>query len=148
MNGRIAAALVGLTMISAPAAAVAQAVFPLTVVVTNVKKTAGTIRVAVCTKQTFMKDCAPYEATARATVPSTTLTVPGLPAGSYAAQVFHDENDNHKVDRGLLGIPREGIGFSNDAPIRTGPPGFQEAEFKVDGAREIEIKLRHMIKLP
>jgi uncharacterized protein (DUF2141 family) len=148
MNRRIAAALVGLTMISAPAAASAQAVFPLKVVVTNVKTTAGVIRVAVCTKQTFLKDCAPYEATVRATMPSTTLVVAGLPPGTYAAQVFHDENENHKVDRGLIGIPKEGIGFSNDAPIRTGPPSFQEAEFKVNGAVEIEIKLRHMIKLP
>jgi uncharacterized protein (DUF2141 family) len=148
MNRRIAAVLVGGTMLSAPVAASAETVFPLKVVVHNVKKAAGVIRVAVCTKQTFLKDCAPYEATARATTPSTTLLVPGLPPGRYAAQVFHDENENHKVDRGLLGVPKEGIGFSNDAPIRTGPPAFQEAEFKVDGAGEIEIKLRHMIKLP
>jgi uncharacterized protein (DUF2141 family) len=148
MNRQIAAALVGLTIISAPVAASAQEVFPLKVVVHNVKKAVGVIRVAVCTRQTFLKDCAPYEATAPAATPTTTVVVPGLPAGAYAAQVFQDENDNHKVDRGLLGVPREGIGFSNDAPIRTGPPSFQDAEFKVDGASEIEIKLRHMIKLP
>lgn len=148
MNRRIATALVGLTMLSAPAAASAQEVFPLTVVVTNVKKAVGTIRVAVCTRKTFLKDCAPYEAEAPAVMPTTTVTVQGLPPGKYAAQVFQDENDNHEVDRGFLGVPREGIGFSRDAPIRTGPPSFQDAAFEVSGATEIEIKLRHMLKLP
>ena len=68
MNRRIAAALVGSAMTLAPLAASAQAVFPLKVVVHNVKKAVGTIRVAVCTKQTFLKDCTPYEATAAATM--------------------------------------------------------------------------------
>src|SRR4051812_32385814 len=84
--------------LTAPAAASAQSRNPLQVVVYNVKKAVGTIRVAVCTLQTFLKEC-PYEATAPATAPTTTITIAGLPPGTYAAQVFQDLNDNHKVDR-------------------------------------------------
>ena len=131
-----------------PGVAAAQTLYPLEVVVHNVKKAVGTIRVAVCTKQTFLKDCAPYEANAPASVPTTTVVVRGLPAGEYAAQVFHDENDNHEVDRSVLGIPREGIGFSNDAPIKLSAPKFRDAAFLVEGPKTIDITLRHMIKLP
>ena len=30
-----------------------------------------------------------------------------------AVSVFHDENNNQKMDTNLVGIPKEGIGFSN-----------------------------------
>ena len=100
----------------APAAASAQNRSPLQIVVYNMKKAVGTIRVAVCTIQTFLKEC-PYEGEAPATMPTTTVTVNNLPPGTYAAQVFQDVNDNHKVDRNPLGIPKEGVGFSNDAMI-------------------------------
>ena len=143
-----APALMILGLLCSPSTAAAQPVFPLEVVVTNVKKAVGTIRVAVCTRQTFLKDCAPYEATAPARVPTTTLVVPALPAGEYAAQIFQDENNNHEVDRGLLGLPREGIGFSNDAPIKMASPKFRDAAFQVEGAGTIRITLRHMVKLP
>ena len=41
-------------------------------------------------------------------------------AGRYAVQAFLDENGNGEVDRALFGIPKEGVGFSNDAKIRLG----------------------------
>ena len=48
--------------------------------------------------------------------------------GSYAIQAYHDENDNLTVDRNFLGLPNEAIGFSNNAPMRFGPPHFEDAE--------------------
>jgi len=38
-----------------------------------------------------------------------------IPPGTYAMAVIHDENMNGKLDTHLLGIPKEGFGFSNDA---------------------------------
>ena len=40
-----------------------------------------------------------------------------LPAGSYGFQVFHDENDNGKLDTNLLHIPTEGYGYSNNPHV-------------------------------
>ena len=133
----------------APAAASAQSRSPLQVVVYNMKKAVGTIRVAVCTIQTFLKEC-PYEGEAPATMPTTTITVNNLPPGTYAAQVFQDVNDNHKVDRNPLGIPKEGVGFSNDAPIRLSPPKFKDAAFEHgDEPQTIQIQLRYFsVPLP
>jgi uncharacterized protein (DUF2141 family) len=63
------------------------------------------------------------------------LTLPDIPPGTYAVQAFHDENDNFDIDRNLLGLPPEGImGFSNDAPMRFGPPRFDDAAIEIDGA--------------
>jgi uncharacterized protein (DUF2141 family) len=39
----------------------------------------------------------------------------GIEPGTYAVSVFHDENSNGKLDTNFLGIPREGVGASNDA---------------------------------
>lgn len=54
-------------------------------------------------------------------------------AGSYAIALLHDENGNGKADMTLM-IPREGFGFSRDAPARFGPPSFANAAFAVEGS--------------
>ncbi len=46
-----------------------------------------------------------------------------LSPGSYAISVFHDLNDNGKLDRRFYGAPKEPAAFSNDyTPF--GPPRF------------------------
>ncbi len=56
-----------------------------------------------------------------------------IPPGTYALAVIHDENMNGKLDTGLLGIPAEGYGFSNDARAWFGAPSFSAASFAYDG---------------
>jgi len=64
--------------------------------------------------------------------------------GVYALAVYHDENNNHRLDRTLIGLPAEGYGFSNDAPVRLGPPSFNAARFPVrPGANPVAIRLRY-----
>ena len=54
------------------------------------------------------------------------IDFPGLRAGSYVVYIYHDENGNGRLDTGgLLGLPTEGYAFSNDAPIRMGPPSIR-----------------------
>ncbi len=50
--------------------------------------------------------------------------------GRYAVALFHDENGNGRMDKMLM-VPREGYGFSRDAPIQFGPPKFGAASFQV-----------------
>jgi uncharacterized protein (DUF2141 family) len=52
-----------------------------------------------------------------------------VPHGTYAVVVCHDENSNGDCDANLLGLPREGIGVSNNPPRRWGPPRFSDARF-------------------
>jgi uncharacterized protein (DUF2141 family) len=55
-----------------------------------------------------------------------------LPYGAYALVVLHDEDDDGALARGWLGLPAEGLAFSNGARVRLGPPSFQEARFALD----------------
>ena len=67
-----------------------------------------------------------------------------VPYGSYSASVLHDENKDGELETGLMGIPQEGIGFSNDPMIITGTPNFETAsfEFSADNAA-IEITMKY-----
>ena len=65
-----------------------------------------------------------------------------LPAGKYAVQVMHDENDNGKLDANFMGIPTEGYGFSNNPQVMR-RAYFSEAKFDVtDAALDIVVRLR------
>lgn len=67
-----------------------------------------------------------------------------VPAGRYAISLFHDENGNGKMDKRLI-MPREGYGFSRDAPVRFGPPSFDSAAFTVGGtAQHQTIHMRYI----
>ena len=65
---------------------------------------------------------------------------PGLNTGTYAISVFHDENSNGKLDTNFMGIPREGVGASNNAKGHFGPPKFDAAAFRFSGSR-LELKI-------
>jgi uncharacterized protein (DUF2141 family) len=53
-----------------------------------------------------------------------------LPAGQYAVQVLHDENENGKLDFNSMGIPAEGHGASNN-PVVMRRPHFSETVFEL-----------------
>lgn len=53
--------------------------------------------------------------------------------GRYAVSVFHDENSDGKLNRNFMGIPREGVGASNNAIGHFGPPKFDDAAFLYSG---------------
>ncbi len=75
---------------------------------------------------------------------ATVLDFGPVPDGRYAISLLHDENGNGKADMALM-IPREGFGFSRNAPVRMGPPSFASAAFAVAGATVREtIRMRYM----
>ena len=64
----------------------------------------------------------------------------------YAVSVFHDENGNGILDRNFLGIPKEGVGASNDAAGSFGPPKFDDARFSYKGGRSVlAIHVRYLL---
>lgn len=68
-----------------------------------------------------------------------------VPAGRYAIALFHDENGNGRLDKRLM-LPREGYGFSRNAPVMMGPPRFASAAFPLDGAAHHEtIRMRYIL---
>jgi uncharacterized protein (DUF2141 family) len=78
----------------------------------------------------------------RAIAGTQSVVFTNLNPGSYAVIVFHDENDNGKLDKNIWGVPIEGYGFSNNAQGSLGPPAFKEVAMTLDEAdKEISISL-------
>lgn len=70
------------------------------------------------------------------------LSFAELAPGSYGVMVMHDENDNGKLDTNLLGIPREGYGFSNN-PRLMRRAKFDEVAFDLpEQGQRIVIEMR------
>ncbi len=67
-------------------------------------------------------------------VKGTTCTVvfKNVPKGDYAISLFHDANDNNKLDSNFFGIPNEDYGCSNNARGFMGPPKWEDALFTLN----------------
>jgi len=52
-----------------------------------------------------------------------------LPFGEYAIKLFHDENENGRMDRNMFGMPTEDYAFSNNAAGNFGPAEYEDAKF-------------------
>ena len=72
-----------------------------------------------------------------------TTTIEDLAPGVYAIAIHHDEDGDGEFDTTFIGLPDEGYGFSNDAPVVFGPPKFEEAAIAVanDGViTELQVR--------
>jgi uncharacterized protein (DUF2141 family) len=137
--------LASLTLLLAAAApAGAQPSSTVAVRVENVRSALGHVRVELCTSDTFLTDSCLLTSAAPAQVGETVVIFNDVPPGVYAVQAFHDENDDHKVNRGAFGIPREDIGFSHDAPLGLSGPNFHKAAFSHEAdSQVVTLRLRH-----
>lgn len=117
----------------------------LEVDVSGVRSGQGFVRAAVCSRATFLTDNCEYFADATAVAGETVLRVPNVVPGVYAVQVFHDDTGRGVIHQGLFGIPREGIGFSNDAHLHLRGPKFSEATITAAGpTTRIALRLRYL----
>jgi uncharacterized protein (DUF2141 family) len=122
---------------------------PIIVTVTGLRYAEGTVRVDVCTPETFLRSSCPYSASAPARIGETTVTAPHVPPGVYAIQAFHDFTNSGELDRGPLGIPREGLAFSNDAPLGLSGPSFARAAFTHgDAPTTLRLRLHRFRRAP
>ena len=72
------------------------------------------------------------------------ITFDNLPPGNYGVVALHDENRNMKLDRNLVGWPKEGFGFSNNPHVGLSAPSFQQAELPVRcPATDVNIHIQY-----
>jgi uncharacterized protein (DUF2141 family) len=64
-----------------------------------------------------------------------------LPAGEYALSIFQDVNDDGKLERNFIGIPKEPAGLSNNLRPKFGPPKYKDAAFPVTVGSVTEQKI-------
>jgi len=68
-----------------------------------------------------------------------------VPWGAYAVAVRHDENGNGKLDTNFLGMPKEGVGTSNNPRTSFGPPSFKDASFMLEEDKlDLTINLKYL----
>ncbi|HEY6419813.1 MAG TPA: DUF2141 domain-containing protein [Candidatus Binataceae bacterium] len=84
--------------------------------------------------------------TAKITNQQAVCEFPAITPGEYAISVYQDENSNGKLDRNFMGMPKEGVGASNDAKGSFGPPKFADARFSYKGGpQDLTIHLRYLL---
>jgi uncharacterized protein (DUF2141 family) len=120
----------------------------LTVHIEGMRSKKGIVRACLTRDEKSFPHCDKDPAAYKVNIPAPeggTLHFTDVTAGHYAITVLHDENGNAKVDT-MLGIPREGVGFSRNPRLIAGPPSFAATRFAIgDAAAETTIKLKYFL---
>jgi uncharacterized protein (DUF2141 family) len=116
----------------------------LQVTVSGIKVERGSLRVAVfdeAHRDQFAEGKYLYSAVVPATTAQMTVEIPDVESAEYAVAIFQDLNDNGKLDRNFLTIPKEPYGFSGS--WTRGGASYDEASFHTDEVNfSIAIKLK------
>lgn len=110
----------------------------LTVCVHNVKPVSGNLAVGVFNREAGFPDVYFKGASVKITDTVMSVTFTDLPKGKYAVGAYLDENKNGRVDKNMLGIPKEKYAFSNKA----NKPSYKESlfDFKEDLTIHVTLK--------
>ena len=109
------------------------------VTVKNIREVKGSIRVGLFNSdESFLKNALDGKVV-KVSAKEIIVVFENLKPGEYAVSVVHDENDNGELDSNLMGIPKEGFAFGNNATGMFGPPDFSKAKVKVDGRKVIQV---------
>lgn len=120
----------------------------LHITLTNLKK-AATIYIAVYNKASdFGNPHKAYKKVVLKPAPGNTqsVTVTDLPTGDYAIAVYHDYNENRKIDKNLFGIPTEPFAFSNNVRPVVSAPSFKDCLIKL-GDKDLSVSIKLMTYL-
>lgn len=113
----------------------------LTVSVSSIKNNTGTLIAELYnSKEKFLK--ASFKTVSSAIKSNAaSITFTGIPKGEYTVLVFHDENNNGKLDKNFIGMPKEPVACSNNAKGFMGPPKYDDAKFSITTDTKINIKM-------
>lgn len=119
----------------------AQSGYSLTVQVKDADSNEGKMMIAVYNSESDFLDKTYMGTQSDIRNNSCVVTFENIPEGIYAVSIFHDENDNDKLDSNFIGIPKEDYGCSNDAKGFMGPPKWKDAKFELKSDKTITITL-------
>ncbi|WP_209986371.1 DUF2141 domain-containing protein [Azospirillum picis] len=112
--------------------------------VRNIKPNQGRVMVALFDSDEARRAERPWAGYfVAAAAPNMVVVFADLPPGRYGLVAFQDLDGDGKLEKNLLGIPREPYGFSRNAPARFGPPSFEDSAVTVgaSGTAATEILL-------
>lgn len=78
------------------------------------------------------------------------IKIEDVPPGTYAIALWHDENRDRKMNYNFLGIPKEGVAFSENGRPRIspppGPPNFSAIAFEMKSEpRSTSSKMTYLL---
>jgi len=113
----------------------------LTVNISDVEKGKGHLMIALyASNEDYKNGKVSFHTKVKALNGKEVAIFENLPNGEYAIKMYQDENDNNEMDFNMMGIPKEGYGFSNNVGM-FGAPEYKEAKFVVKENTVIEIDL-------
>lgn len=115
----------------------------LTVEITNINNPRGFIQLGLFNNsQSFPSESKQFmKVRIKPNGKTTSYTFKDLPEGNYAVAVLHDENSDGKCNMNIIGIPKEGYGFSNNIKPTLSAPSFAKVQFSLSKNMKISIKL-------
>jgi uncharacterized protein (DUF2141 family) len=103
---------------------------PLSVRINNIKASQGIIQIAVYeSKASFISEEYSIRKSCKANGATSIDFTLKMPYDYYAIKIFHDINKNGKLDTGVLKLPTEPTGFSNNPKRGMNPPKYEEVRF-------------------
>lgn len=122
----------------------------LYVKIKNIRNTKGSLKIALVDKELNIED----EKELKDAVKLDDISVSGkemvyrfrkIVHGKYSFIVFHDENDNDKLDKDLFDSPLEGFGYSNNPKIKKQKPTFKESVFDFkENDKTIVVEMKYL----
>lgn len=68
-----------------------------------------------------------------------------LDPGTYGITLLDDENKNGEMEKNVIGIPKEGFGFSNFFMEKKKKPSFSDFKTNIKGEGDkVQIKVKYM----
>ena len=119
----------------------------LTVELTGLRSPKGTVMLCLTARPANFPDCKTRDDARFVNVPASrgSATFTGVPAGRWAVAVVHDQDGDGRLNT-LLGVPKEGIGFSRNPKLGWGPPSFDSAAVEMGPVDRVErVRLKYFL---
>jgi uncharacterized protein (DUF2141 family) len=117
----------------------------LDVIVTSIGSTRGNLIACLWKEKAGFPICqkSPSAVVLKAPITGATMRVSfkGVAPGLYAVSVHHDADSDGKLKTNFIGMPKEGVGISNNPG---GMPNFAKSLVRVNGDGVITVRMRYL----
>ena len=119
----------------------------INVEIINIRNTNGRIQLQIYKDQTSFEKETPskslYISKKKMSGHTINYTLTGLSPGTYGLALLDDENNNTKLDYGLI-MPKEGFGFSDYYHTSWSKPKFNDFKFYLKSDKTIKMRIRYL----
>lgn len=122
-------------------------VMVLDVEVGGLRNDRGLIHACLTRDPSHFPDCRndPHAIKRSAPASAPHLRFMGFQPGDYALTVLHDENSNGRMDK-VVGVPKEGFGFSRNPIVRFAAPRFDRVRIALTTAHtDAKVKMQYVL---